>query len=90
MHQILTISGLCQPHAFQELVLAMKKRKSTIAQAPAYNNMLERAITANDNHDPNVVDLLRDIRDELRQHNEVLQSLKKKPDTTSNTAEQHA
>lgn len=71
----LTIDGLQNPQAFKKLVWAMKRQTAV----PAAMGMLDRVVNAsgglnNDNGD--VATLLRDIRDELREHNQVLQSLK--------------
>jgi hypothetical protein len=65
----LSISGLVRPEAFKKLVLAMKRQ--TIP--PASMEFLDRGLS--NLQDSNVTQLLQDIRDELRQHNQMLQSI---------------
>jgi hypothetical protein len=61
------------------------KRKSA-ESVPEALNMLDRSVVGN-NENENVASLLRDIRDELRQHNEVLRSLKQSgPPSPGSTA----
>jgi len=62
------------------------KRQTAV---PASLGMLDRAVAASSNGSSNnedVAGLLRDIRDELRQHNEVLQNLKQAPPVPSSSA----
>jgi hypothetical protein len=68
----LNIAGLQNPEEFKKLVWAMKRQT-----VPCSLGMLDRVVGAI-NHDNNgdVAALLRDIRDELRQNNEVLRNLK--------------
>jgi TAZ zinc finger len=67
----LQITGLKDPHAFKKLVWAMKRsRGNGIASVSAAVEMVERK---SDNAD--ISSLLREIRDELREHNTLLQSI---------------
>ena len=72
----LNLVGLQNPQAFKKLVWAMKRQTT----APGSQDMmLDRALGASGNDTNNsgdVAALLRDIRDELRQHNDVLRNLK--------------
>lgn len=72
-HEV-TIAGLQNPQAFKKLVWAMKR-----AALPPQRNTLERGLeAAAENHgsSEDVATLLRDIRDELRQHNDVLRNIR--------------
>jgi len=69
----LKIAGLKDPHAFKKLVWAMKRsRGGGVASMPVALDMMDRKGT--DNAD--VSSLLMEIRDELRLHNTLLQSMK--------------
>ena len=69
----LQITGLKDPHAFKKLVWAMKRSRSGVASVPAALEMMDRK---SDGDDANVSTLLREIRDELRQHNNLLQTMR--------------
>ena len=77
----LTIVGLEDPHAFRKLILAMKKnsatrQSSTAAVLPVtMAERIDRGL-AGDAGSEEVAGVLREIRDELRQHNKLLQTLK--------------
>lgn len=73
----LQISGLRDPHAFKELVWQMKRMRDVGASESAGRavsalEMVDRDTTRNDG---DVSMLLREIRDELRQKNALLQSI---------------
>lgn len=78
----LSIVGLKNPQAFHRLVWAMRRNSA----APALSTILDRGASlqaaaaaatnaAANGSTEDVATLLREIRDELRQHNTVLQSL---------------
>lgn len=78
------IVGLQNPRAFQKLVLAMKRyggvhhqqsSNSHATSLPVALDRIDRSLDSN-NAGENVSGLLREIRDELRQNNEMLQSMK--------------
>lgn len=74
----LKIAGLKDPHGFKKLVWAMKRAQGGVGnnhgdkltRVPQALEMLERK---GENHDVSM--LLREIRDELRQHNTLLKSI---------------
>jgi non-ribosomal peptide synthetase component E (peptide arylation enzyme) len=81
----LSIVGLKNPQAFHRLVWAMRR---TVA-APSMATILDRgaslhaaaaaastSVAARSENGEDVATLLREIRDELREHNAVLQSIK--------------
>ena len=68
----LNIVGLQNPQEFKKLVWAMKRQTAV----PSSLGMLDRVVGANHDNNGDVAALLRDIRDELRQNNEVLRNLK--------------
>ena len=78
----LTLAGVQNPQAFKKLVWAMKRHNATSFALPASMASLDRG-NLNATDDANVASLLRDIRDELRQHNAVLQTLKTQPAPSS-------
>jgi hypothetical protein len=85
----LTISGLQNPQAFKKLVWAMKRETNGRRPAPR-GNVLDRGLAAvNDNDDnastDDVAALLRDIRDELRQHNEAVRAMRPNDTASSMT-----
>lgn len=69
-----TITGLQNPDAFKKLLWAMKRRNAT-ASIDVANVMVAVDAAAAGVSSQDVAALLRDIRDELRQHNAVLQTL---------------
>jgi len=69
----LKIAGLKDPHAFKKLVWAMKRSRGVAPSMPAALEMVDRKGGADVGGD--VSSLLMDIRDELRQHNTLLQSM---------------
>jgi hypothetical protein len=74
----LTIAGLHNPQAFKKLVWAMKRANNVVPSAPRGNTVLDRGLAAaetNPSSSEDVATLLRDIRDELRQHNEALRGI---------------
>ena len=80
----LKIAGLKDPHSFKKVVWAMKRAQGGIAvglassaRAPNALEMAERQLQQNGANE-GVATLLRDIRDELRQHNELLLKLQTK------------
>lgn len=74
----LTITGLQNPQAFKKLIYAMKRNSAMSSAMPASVEVLDRGLDLNNiaSSDGDVTSLLRNIRDELRQHNELLQTLK--------------
>lgn len=69
------LPGLKNPEGFRRLVMALKGKTGTSAAVPAtIAEVMDRAVADGGNTE-NVATLLREIRDELRQHNEVLQGL---------------
>jgi hypothetical protein len=71
----LQIAGLRDPHSFKKLVWAMKRQQdgsTANGRAMSAMEMIVRGSTADDG----VSSLLREIRDELRQNNALLQSIK--------------
>jgi hypothetical protein len=83
----LRIAGLKDPHSFKKLVWAMKRSQSrggmAFAQgAPSALQMADRPLQQGGANE-DVVTLLRDIRDELRQNND--QMLKFRPPAASST-----
>ena len=79
----LMIDGLENPVAFQKLVLAMKRRQASssdvIPTAPVnVAERIERGLASTAGNEE-VASILREIRDELREHNEMLQSMKAAP-----------
>lgn len=80
---VIKIPGLHDPHAFQKLILAMKRQQqrsynyhpqTMSAAMPVTMDHIERQLE-NHGQGEDVADLLREIRDELRQHNNLLQSM---------------
>jgi hypothetical protein len=71
----LQIAGLKNPHEFKKLVWAMKRTRGNTSAAPSVFEMVERSNASNSE----VSELLREIRDELRQNNALLQTLKPSP-----------
>lgn len=73
----LRIAGLKDPNGFKKLVWAMKRAQGSSSAAaigaPSALSMLARD---DQSGDANVASLLRDIRDELRQNNDLLQKMK--------------
>jgi hypothetical protein len=82
----LTIAGLHNPQAFKKLVLAMK-RANNVPSAPRGNTVLDRGLDAAETNpsSEDVATLLRDIRDELRQHNEALRGMHQNNDAASSS-----
>jgi hypothetical protein len=82
----LKIAGLKDPHSFKQLVWAMKRSQHggmAFAQsAPSALAMADRHLQQS-GADEDVATLLRDIRDELRQNNDLLQKIR--PTVTSRT-----
>jgi hypothetical protein len=69
----LSITGLKDPHAFKRLVLAVKRAyHPAAASLPRALDIIGRGQETNED----VTALLRDIREELRQQNQAIQSLK--------------
>jgi hypothetical protein len=88
----LTISGLQNPQAFKKLVWAMKREANGRRPAPQSGNVLDRGLAAvnaagNDDNasSDDVAALLRDIRDELRQHNEAVRAMRPNDTASSMT-----
>jgi hypothetical protein len=83
----LTIAGLHSPQAFKKLVWAMKRANNVVPSAPRGNTVLDRGLAAaaetNPSSSEDVATLLRDIRDELRQHNEALRGMHQNNDAAS-------
>jgi hypothetical protein len=73
----LKIAGLKDPHAFKKLVWAMKRsqREGTAfaPSAPSALDMADRQLQQSGGANEDVAMILRDIRDELRQNNDLLQ-----------------
>jgi len=82
----LVISGLKDPHTFKKLVWTMKRSsKETPRPAPSVFEMVDRKINNNENDQgESVANLLRDIRDELRE----LKKIKKEEETVGEVVEQ--
>lgn len=85
----LVITGLKDPHAFKQLVWAMKRsRMEGNYETPSKSAMEERSIAATSSSDGAVALLLKEIRDELRQNNDLLKKLHGEPgDTTTSEQE---
>jgi len=82
----LQISGIFEPYKFKKLVWAMKRQQqqqqglpATTATIPQALEMVGRSVTTNtnDNSNGDVISLLREIRDELRENNEAIKAIKK-------------
>lgn len=87
----LHISGLKEPHKFKALVWAMKRSGNLVKyQAPTVMEMVDRGVLGDEkggNHQSeDVSGLLKDIRDELRQNNELLREMKQKNNNDSSPA----
>jgi hypothetical protein len=84
----LTIAGLHNPQAFKKLVWAMKRANNVVPSAPRGNTVLDRGLTAAETNpsSEDVATLLRDIRDELRQHNEALRGMHQNNDAASSSS----
>jgi hypothetical protein len=72
----LRIVGLENPRAFQKLVLAMKRQGNQSSVLPLAMDRIDRSLAQTDSEGGDVSNLLREIRDELRQNNKMLQSMK--------------
>jgi hypothetical protein len=72
----LRIVGLEDPRAFQKLVLAMKRQGNHSSVLPLAMDRIDRSLAQTEREGGDVSGLLREIRDELRQNNEMLQSMK--------------
>jgi hypothetical protein len=72
----LKIAGLKNPHAFKKLVWAMKRSRTMGGSVASMPTALEMVDRKGDSTDTNVSSLLMEIRDELRQHNTLLQSMR--------------
>ena len=68
----LRLAGLKDPHSFKRLVWAMKRAQQ--GAAPSSMSMTARSSTSES--ETEVASLLREIRDELRANNELLQASK--------------
>jgi len=83
----LQINGLYEPYKFKKLVWAMKRQQqqqqgisTTTANVPEALEMVGRSVAANTNANNNgeMISLLREIRDELRENNEAIKTMKEK------------
>mmetsp|Transcript_25160 Transcript_25160/g.37181 ORF Transcript_25160/g.37181 Transcript_25160/m.37181 type:complete len:307 (+) Transcript_25160:92-1012(+) len=80
----LRLAGLKNPHGFKKLVWAMKRSQGNgFPQVPASLEMARGVKTSNE---PDVTSILLQIRDELRTHNDLLQSMKMKENLAANPA----
>ena len=91
----LSIVGLENAAAFHRLVWAMRQRttanmniprsiqqivdRGAVLQASVASTVTEATIDTSNVNNTDVANLLRDIRDELRQHNAMLQSIQSSP-----------
>lgn len=84
----LKIAGLKDPHAFKKLVWAMKRthRPGGLGVAASMPMALEMVDRKGDNAN-DVSGLLMEIRDELRQHNTLLQNIKAAESTVPTTSQ---
>ena len=81
----LVITGLKDPQAFKRMLFAMKRNYGVFFDMPPSVATLDRA-NFNAPEGSDVASLLREIRDELRQHNAVVQALQAPPAPSASPA----
>jgi len=70
----LKLAGLKDPHSFKKLVWAMKRAQRDAPAPPGRNGLVETMDRGISNNGEEVALLLREIRDELRVNNSLLQN----------------